>query len=297
MNSLSKFQKLDPLIIFQRENPELLKLELLPEQKMSICGVNILVKSHEGVPLREDLEHKINRFKVDFDFPHLIFEPERDYLPYINFEVAPGDPIVESEKVGDIYHFRGGVGEVFYNLKDKTVKTVYTNTFEELFGHIRIVLAHYMVLNEIGGLFHGSGVKRNDESVVFLGRSGAGKTTSVITSPGNILSDEIVGLTYDSKGFKLWSTPFGGDTIPLNDFSFNPSICFINKSDKNELITLSKVEFFKRFFHSLIMLPVDEEITAKGLDFLEEILKKLKVYLLNAKKDGSFWKDCFGWEI
>lgn len=67
-----------------------------------------------------------------------------------------------------------------------------------------------------GLLLHACGVERHGAGYVFVGPSGAGKTTVARLAPGygQVLSDENVILRVGDGGPQLWSTPFWGFSTP-----------------------------------------------------------------------------------
>ena len=70
---------------------------------------------------------------------------------------------------------------------------------------------------EYGGLLlHACGVERRGAGHVFVGPSGAGKTTvaRLAADYGQVLSDENVIVRADARGPQLWSTPFWGFSTP-----------------------------------------------------------------------------------
>jgi hypothetical protein len=67
-----------------------------------------------------------------------------------------------------------------------------------------------------GLLLHACGVVRHGAGHVFVGPSGAGKTTvaQLAAGYGQVLSDENVVLRANTPGPELWSTPFWGFSTP-----------------------------------------------------------------------------------
>jgi hypothetical protein len=78
-------------------------------------------------------------------------------------------------------------------------------------------IACSVLLAPLGGvLFHSSSVVRNDKAFLFVGESGAGKTTIArLSSPSLILSDEVSAIVPAgpgmTDGYMCHATPFWGD--------------------------------------------------------------------------------------
>lgn len=78
---------------------------------------------------------------------------------------------------------------------------------------LRALVAHRL-LRRGGLLLHASAATRGGETVVFVGRSGAGKTTiaKLLKAEGaDVVSDDIVAVAPDGGGFSVLPSPFGTD--------------------------------------------------------------------------------------
>jgi hypothetical protein len=75
---------------------------------------------------------------------------------------------------------------------------------------LRVVFAH-VALEKGALLLHGAGVVRGGSAYVFFGPSGSGKTTVTSLSKGDrILSDDLVMIVPEGRGFAACSVPFRG---------------------------------------------------------------------------------------
>ena len=149
-------------------------------------------------------------------------------------------------------------------------------------------------------LLHAAGVVREGFAYLFTGSSGAGKSTVCRLLEGNgdfiILHDDMVALSQSESGFRVWSTPLGGEMPASSSISAPLRAIFFLIQDKSTYAT--KVSGWQTM-HSLIpqMLP---PLTCKNGDITIDPAESLKMllamagtvpsYELHFRPDLSFWR-------
>lgn len=84
---------------------------------------------------------------------------------------------------------------------------------------LRVVVAHRL-LADGGALLHSAAVARDGEGLLFVGRSGAGKSTvagQALERGLDVLSDELAALIPRPGGAAVAALPFAGDLEPVRD--------------------------------------------------------------------------------
>jgi len=142
------------------------------------------------------------------------------------------------------------------------------------FGELLLV----SLLSQVrGALVHGLGVSHQGAGILFIGRSGAGKTTLAnLYKPHRdvtILGDERVVVTEEEGRFWLSGTPWPGegstvsaDTVPLR------KVFFLEHGAQNVLISDSFLNLYGLFFQQLFLPFWNREALAFAMHFGEELL-------------------------
>jgi hypothetical protein len=132
-----------------------------------------------------------------------------------------------------------------------------------------------------GVLLHALGVSDQGEGLLFIGRSGAGKTTLAnLYKPHRgvtILGDELVVVTKEDGRFWLSGTPWPGDglntvsadTVPLR------KVFFLEHGMGNRLISDRFLTLYGLFFQQLFLPFWNREALAFALRFGEELLSSV----------------------
>jgi hypothetical protein len=104
-------------------------------------------------------------------------------------------------------------------------------------GFLRFVVGGWLVEREAGLLLHAAGLSRNGRGYVFLGESGAGKSTVARLGEeggARVLGDEIVAVTSGEGGARLHGTPFGSRERPRCAPGAAPlaALCALQKAEE-----------------------------------------------------------------
>ncbi|RCK75725.1 MAG: hypothetical protein ANABAC_1016 [Anaerolineae bacterium] len=157
---------------------------------------------------------------------------------------------------------------------------------------LRVTVA--VVAYHAGGiLFHAAGVEREGKAYLFIGHSGAGKTTTARNSPpGSVLNDDLLILYPSADGWVAYATPFYNPTQvrPRPGSAPIQKILYLVK-DQN--VYLEEIPLAIALAEMIACVPV---LTASSF-YLPEILKRcneilatIPYYHLHLLPDDSYWK-------
>jgi hypothetical protein len=76
------------------------------------------------------------------------------------------------------------------------------------------VLYSILLARSQGALLHGAAVKTATGAWLMVGMSGSGKSTLCDQGFGTVLSNELVAVRRDGGRFRVFATPFWGDSVP-----------------------------------------------------------------------------------
>ena len=83
---------------------------------------------------------------------------------------------------------------------------------------------------------HASGVVHKEKGILFIGHSGAGKSTVArLSSPRRVLSDECILIKKDGDAFTAYGTPFGRENKGENTHAPLYAIMDLKKDSRNYL--------------------------------------------------------------
>lgn len=116
-------------------------------------------------------------------------------------------------------------------------------------------------LAPLGGVvLHSSAVLSSAGAYLFVGLSGAGKSTIARNAPGSIISDDTVLITRAHEGLLVRGTPHGkGGRVHDPAERAISGICFLGKSPRVSSRRLKASESLSRLFPALFLPPTPEE--------------------------------------
>lgn len=157
---------------------------------------------------------------------------------------------------------------------------------------IRILLTK-LLLPCNGFLLHAATVVHGGEAYVFMGRSGAGKSTvASLSPPGSALTDEISLLRRDEGRWRAYGTPFWGEfraegqnhSVPVGAVY---SLVQARQNYKQRLP--GNASLTSMLANTLFFLPGRAGREAL-LGILAGFVKEVPVYRLEFRKDATFWE-------
>jgi hypothetical protein len=234
---------------------------------LTIGGVDLVVRSHPGVP-------------TDFDLAHQSFLVEEGNRSVghtaIDIEVAKGpapadfSPVVfesggawnmQARDEGYRLNFVGEGSGLFHTVAccsaDSTRVMVYVDQDDARLGPVTYPLDQLLLMNHLasqgGVIVHSAGVVMDGRTLVFAGVSGAGKSTiaRLFIQSGlgeSLLSDDRlvmrVGGDQEARAeITAWGTPWPGDAgVARNACAPLAAILFLVKSEVDKVVRLSTGE-------------------------------------------------------
>jgi hypothetical protein len=170
------------------------------------------------------------------------------------------------------------------------------DAFAGIFENVFRALVAYRLHEQGGAVLHGAAVVRDGRAYLFLGRSGAGKTT--VSRLGlarglTVLSDDLNALLPNSPGPEVVKLPFTGDfgdsgapatPVPLR------ALCRLEKSTEEGLTPLSRAEAVGCLLACSPFLNTDPYRRETVIATLSALLpKSLPAYALRFSLSGALW--------
>jgi hypothetical protein len=151
----------------------------------------------------------------------------------------------------------------------------------------------WALLPEGAFLLHAASVVRNGKAFVFVGRSGAGKSTVASLSPqGSVLTDEISLIKRVNREWRAFGTPFRGEfranganiSAPLG------GIFRLVQSPENRIAPLRPAELLKSLLPGVLFFSSELADHHRLLQILADASLEVPGYNLQFQKNRSFWE-------
>ncbi len=160
-----------------------------------------------------------------------------------------------------------------------------------IYDALQIILQNYLI-NHKGFLLHSMGVKDvNNKGLVFIGKSGKGKTTMAKLwhrySEAKVLNDDRTVVRARNGSFYLYGTPWHGDftdylkTLP-HRAKLN-KLLFISHSKTNRLQDMKNGEVYASLFQNIFFTFWDKAGLKKAIDLSQELAQKVPACFLGFK--------------
>ena len=143
-------------------------------------------------------------------------------------------------------------------------------------------------------LLHASAIIKNDKAVLFIGKSGAGKSTVAQLSGHNIIHDDVISIKYiGNRKFRINTIPFKEKYKNLSFTGGIDAVYNIVQSRKTFIREMSRQEQYMRFLSSLwnfneFKFGRYENDDLRILKYCKEIMAFFPVRELHFKKDKTF---------
>jgi len=157
---------------------------------------------------------------------------------------------------------------------------------------IRILLT-VALLPKDGFLLHAASIVRNGKAYVFVGRSGAGKSTVASLSPvGTVLTDEISLLRRTERGWRAYGTPFWGEFRAGGHNASYPvaGIYSLAQAAENRLEASQPKDLLRAMLPCVLFFSSDTGANRALLDVLTSFSQTVAGFRLHFKKEASFWE-------
>lgn len=159
-----------------------------------------------------------------------------------------------------------------------------------LFPTDQILLAR-LLADRNGFILHSCGAVMDEKGLLFIGHSGAGKSTiaRLIAPHAEILCDDRNIVRRFEDGWKVYGTWSHGDVPEVSSRSAPlHAILFIEQSDVNRIIRIDKQrEIFRRLLACVIRPFVTKDWWEKTLASVEQIAKEVPCYRMQFDGSGA----------
>ncbi|MCP3875013.1 MAG: hypothetical protein GY699_17910 [Desulfobacteraceae bacterium] len=222
--------------------------------------------------------------------PWIIYEKEHEYT-YI-LQTSP-DP--EDDRINQIMFCNNDYSEItIYN------NDVYTEGFKKgNKGALTLNPTDQIFLSEVlsrrdGCYFHSDGMIIDGNGYLFIGHSGAGKSTiaMMLQDNGEILCDDRMIVRKKNENFKIYGNWSHG-TLPIVSASSSllKAIFFLNQSKTNHIEPIYKSMDKIKILIACMVKPLNSnKWWDSSLNLIEEIANEIPCYNLFFNKNGLIYK-------
>jgi len=157
---------------------------------------------------------------------------------------------------------------------------------------IRILLT-MVLLPQRGFLLHAATVVRDGRAYVFMGRSGAGKSTVASLSPaGTVLTDEISLLRFSDDCWQAYGTPFWGEFRAAGQNEHYPiaGVYTLVQSTQDRVEGLTTKEMIRALLPCVLFFNSKVESNEDLLRLLLGFVEQVPCHLLHFRRNDGFWK-------
>lgn len=157
---------------------------------------------------------------------------------------------------------------------------------------LRIV--HTLLLSTRGGfLLHAASVVRAGRAMLFVGPSGAGKTTMARLAPDDaiLLTDEISYVRYVGGQYVAFGTPFSGELAQSGEAVSAPisGIYRLEQAPHNAVERLGDSEAVRTLMKNILFFADDSELAGHLLDTSCRVAATVPMYRLAFVPDARVW--------
>jgi len=151
----------------------------------------------------------------------------------------------------------------------------------------------WALLPQDGFLLHAASIVRNGKAYVFVGRSGAGKSTVASLSPQrSVLTDEISLIKRVDAEWHAFGTPFWGEfrADGVNTSAPLGGIFRLIQSSENCVEPIRSSALLKSLLPCVLFFSADTGDHKRLLGILAAASAEIPGYSLRFRKDRSFWE-------
>jgi hypothetical protein len=148
------------------------------------------------------------------------------------------------------------------------------------------------VLFTAGLIFHASGIDDNGQGIVFVGHSGAGKSTQVgiwSQEPGVVaMNDDRIAVRVEPGGARCYGTPWGGTAdIARNHSAPLRAIFVLQQAPENSIQPLSPAAAASLLSVRAFLPYWDASLMRRALTNLSSILASVPIYRLRCRPESA----------
>jgi hypothetical protein len=195
-----------------------------------------------------------------------------------------------------------GASLFFYRPDRRTATAILPKTLRAdpmvaaVINAIMFVLSHLLATSG-GLLLHGSAVEREGATVLFIGRSGSGKSTAArLCRPDTCFADDGVTIVRSGRDFWAQRSPFR--QIDMADQATNGSrgaigkVFLLDKQVRERISDLARPEMMRYILQHAIHFYkyLDDDAARKGFESVKLLLDTLPVYRLEFTHTSDVWR-------
>lgn len=154
------------------------------------------------------------------------------------------------------------------------------------------ILYSLLLIEKGGFLLHAASVVKDGQGYIFMGKSGAGKSTvAEFSSTYKILSDEISLVRKCGHKYLLYSTPFWGEQEIKGDNFFAPikGIFCLKKGKQIKKSPLAQREALPRLMENILYFAKEPDLTRQVFQNSYDFISLHSLYKLEFMKNNYFW--------
>jgi len=151
----------------------------------------------------------------------------------------------------------------------------------------------WALLARDGFLLHAASIVRNGKAYIFVGRSGAGKSTVASLSPrGSVLTDEISLLRLTNGAWHAFGTPFWGEFKADGQNTSAPiaGIFRLIQAQENRIEPLRPSELLRTLLPCVLFFSSNVRDHERLLQILAGACQQIRGFNLQFQKSRSFWE-------
>lgn len=151
----------------------------------------------------------------------------------------------------------------------------------------------FIVHHNWGLLIHSSCAIEEGRAHIFMGHSGAGKSTAAkLSYPRKLLSDEAAILKITEESVTVFNSPFRSELQSTDHQESYPlaSIQLLVQSLSNKRLKLKKSEALLQITDKVFFWSYKAEEPAKIFRLLKLVVNEVPVYELHFQKNNTFWE-------
>ena len=143
-----------------------------------------------------------------------------------------------------------------------------------------------------GVVFHASGLDDNGRGIVFVGHSGAGKSTQLdfwSADPGVVaMNDDRIAVRSNANGAMCYGTPWGGTSdIARNHAAPLSALVLLEQAPQNDILQISPAAAASLLVPRMFLPYWDQALMQRALANLNTILTRVPVYHLRCRPEPA----------